>query len=108
MLPDQYFYSENDVERRELLPGVFARLIWGEKIMMGIIDLGPDKEVPEHQHPHEQCGRILSGEAWFYIGANGVDDRKLLGTGDHYVIPGDVPHRVVATEKGCVALDILT
>ena len=106
MLPEKYFYSENDVEKRELLPGVFARLIWGEKIMMGIIDIDADTEVPEHSHPHEQCGRILEGAAWFYIGVDGSDDEKLLVAGDHYVIPGDVPHRVVATEKGCVALDI--
>ena len=102
MLPEKYFYSEKNVERRELLPGVFARLIWGEKIMMGIIDIEPDTEVPEHQHPHEQAGRILEGAAWFYVG----DDEKLLVVGDHYVIPGDVPHRVVATGDGCVALDI--
>jgi quercetin dioxygenase-like cupin family protein len=102
MLPEEYFYSENDVEKRELLPGVFARLIWGEKIMMGIIDINPDTEVPKHSHPHEQCGRILSGEAWFYVG----DSEQLLVEGDHYVISGDVEHRVVATKNGCTALDI--
>ena len=102
MLPKKYFYSEKDVERRELLPGVFPRLIWGAKIMMGIIDIDPDTEVPEHQHPHEQVVRILEGAAWFYVG----HDEKLLVTGDHYVIPGGVPHRVVATAEGCVALDI--
>ena len=102
MLPEKFFYSENDVEKRELLPGVYARLIWGEKIMMGIIDIDPDTEVPEHSHPHEQCGRVLEGAAWFY----GGDSEQLLTEGDHYVIPGDVPHRVVATENGCTALDI--
>jgi len=102
MLPEKYFYSENDVEKRELLPGVCARLMWGEKIMMGIIDIAANTEVPEHSHPHEQCGRVLSGAAWFYVG----DSKQLLETGDHYVIPGDVAHRVVATESGCVALDI--
>lgn len=102
MIPDQYFYGENSVEKRELLPGVFARLIWGEKIMMGTIDINPDTEVPKHSHPHEQCGRVLEGAAWFYVG----DDEQLLVTGDHYVIPGDVEHRVVATENGCVVLDI--
>lgn len=102
MLPEKYFYAENDVEKRELLPGVTARLIWGEKIMMGIIDIEPDAEVPKHSHPHEQAGRVLEGAAWFYVG----DDEKLLTAGDHYVIPGDVEHRVVATENGCVALDI--
>ena len=102
MLPEKYFYSENDVNRRELLPGVYARLMWGEKIMMGIIDIDPDTEVPMHSHPHEQCGRVLEGAALFYVG----DDERLLVAGDHYVIPGDVPHRVVATENGCTALDI--
>lgn len=102
MFSEKYFYSENDVERRELLPGVYARLIWGEKIMMGIIDINPDTEVPKHSHPHEQCGRVLEGAAWFYVG----DSEQLLVAGDHYVIPGDVPHRVVATENGCSALDI--
>ena len=102
MLPAKYFYSESNVEKRELLPGVYARLMWGENIMMGIIDINPGTEVPEHSHPHEQCGRVLEGAAWFYVG----DSKQLLVTGDHYVIPGDVPHRVVATENGCTALDI--
>ena len=102
MLPSKYFHSEKDLNRRELLPGVYARLMWGEKIMMGIIDIDPDTEVPLHSHPHEQCGRVLKGAALFYVG----DDERLLVAGDHYVIPGDVPHRVVATENGCTALDI--
>lgn len=102
MVPNQYFYSEKSVEKQELFPGVFARLIWGDRIMMGVIEINPDTEVPKHQHPHEQCGRILEGAAWFYVG----DDEQLLVTGDHYVIPGNVNHRVVATDNGCVALDI--
>ena len=92
MLPEKYFYAENDVEKRELLPGVTARLMWGEKITIGIIDIEPDTELPKHSHPHEQAGRVLKGAAWFYVG----DDEKLLTAGDHYVIP----------ENGCVALDI--
>ena len=74
MLPDQYFYSEDSIDKRELLPGVFARLVWGEKIMMGIIEIDPNVEVPQHQHPHEQCGRVLDGSAWFFVG----DEKKLL------------------------------
>ena len=97
-----YFYDENEVEKRELLPGVHARLIWGEKIMMGIIDIDPEAVVPSHSHPHEQCGRVLQGSAWFTVGG----DRKLLKIGDHYVIPGNVEHKVEATVDGCEALDI--
>jgi gluconolactonase len=97
-----YFYDENEVEVRELLPGVRARLIWGEKIMMGIIDIDPNGVVPVHKHPHEQCGRVLQGGAWFTVGG----EKKLLTAGDHYVIPGNVEHLVEATSDGCQALDI--
>ena len=97
------YFDPEYVERRELLPGVTARLIWGEKVMMGIIDIAPNAVVPTHTHPHEQCGRVLSGSAWFKLSDG---ENTLLKPGDHYVIPGDVPHRVEATDEGCVALDI--
>ena len=98
----QSFYNEEGVQRRQLLPGVEARLIWGERIMMGIIDIEPNAVVPAHSHPHEQCGRVLQGSAWFTVGGN----RQLLKAGDHYVIPGNVEHEVTATGDGCQALDI--
>ena len=97
------YFDSDAVPRRELLPGVTARLIWGERIMMGIIDIDPGAVVPTHTHPHEQCGRVLSGSAWFRLGD---DDAVLLTAGDHYVIPSEMPHRVEATDDGCVALDI--
>ncbi len=97
-----YFASEY-VQKRELLPGVQARLIWGERIMMGIIDFEPEAIVPWHTHPHEQCGRVLSGSAWFELEGH---EKALLVAGDHYVIPGHVPHQVTATSDGCTALDV--
>ena len=97
-----YFDSEF-VERRQLLPGVTARLIWGERVMMGIIDFEPNAIVPWHSHPHEQCGRVLEGSAWFEL--EGHEKTKLVA-GEHYVISGHVPHQVTATSEGCVALDI--
>jgi quercetin dioxygenase-like cupin family protein len=97
-----HFYSENEVKKRDLLPGVTARLIWGNRIMTGIIDIAPGAVVPAHSHPHEQCGRVLRGAAWFTVGG----EKKLLKVGDHYVIPGGVEHLVEATAEGCQALDI--
>ena len=97
------YFDPDYVERRELLPGVTARLIWGERVMMGIIDIEPDAIVPWHSHPHEQCGRVLEGSAWFELEGH---DKARLVAGEHYVIPGNVPHQVTATVEGCVALDI--
>ena len=84
------YFDPKFVERRQLLPGVEARLIWGERIMMGIIDIEPNGIVPWHSHMHEQCGRVLEGSAWFEL--EGHEKSKLLA-GEHYVIPGHVPHR---------------
>ena len=97
------YFDPEFVERRRLLPGVDARLIWGGRIMMGIIDIEPNAVVPWHSHMHEQCGRVLEGSAWFELEGH---DKALLVAGEHYVIPGHVPHSVTGTEDGCVALDI--
>ena len=97
------YFDPAFVERRDLLPGVQAQLIWGERIMMGIIDIEPNAVVPWHSHMHEQCGRVLEGSAWFEL--EGHEKTKLVA-GEHYVIPGHVPHQVTATNEGCVALDI--
>ena len=97
------YFDPEFVEGRQLLPGVTAKLIWGERIMMGIIDIDPSAIVPWHSHPHEQCGRVLEGSAWFELKGH---EKVMLVAGEHYVIPGDVPHQVTATDDGCVALDI--
>ena len=41
------FWNEKESKAKELVDGVTAKLIWGEKIMVGIIDFQPFKEVPE-------------------------------------------------------------
>jgi quercetin dioxygenase-like cupin family protein len=96
------FYSQNELKKRELVPGVFIRTMWGEKIMMALIDIGPNAEVPLHTHPHEQCGRVLSGSFHLTIGG----EMRLLREGDHYVIPGGVPHAARGTDHPSLALDI--
>ena len=98
----RYFYDQNEVDRYELAPGIFARMIWGEKIMMGLIDIGSHAIVPAHSHPHEQCGRVLSGA--FYLTVAG--ERRLLKEGDHYVIPGGVEHMAEGSDSPSLALDI--
>ena len=46
-------------------------------------------ESPEHQHPEEQFGYILKGGFEITVG----DEKKLLGAGDSYFIPANVPHK---------------
>ena len=45
---------------------------------------------------------VVKGSALFIVG----DEERTLKSGEMYFIPGDVPHRVVALEDGCEALDV--
>lgn len=71
-------------------------------MMLSLAELEPEAIVEQHSHPHEQVGIVVEGHARFIIG----DEERVLGPGDMYIIPGDTPHRVVALEDGCRALDV--
>ena len=99
-----YFYSMDELDRKELVPGIHLRTIWGEKVMLSLVDISPDGEVPEHTHPHEQAGLIMQGAVDFTIGG----ETRRLRQGDAYVIPGGVPHHVVPVDGPAQALDIFS
>ena len=97
-------YKQSKMNKKELFPGVMVSPVWGDKIMMMLVDIGPNAEVPIHSHPHEQAGRVLSGS--FFLSIEGKD--YLLQEGDHYVIPGGVKHSAKGTDTPSLALDIFS
>ena len=99
-----YFYDPSEQQRREMAPGVSLRTMWGEKIMMSLVEIAPKAVVPTHSHPHEQAGMVIQGEFEFTIGG----ETKLLKQGDAYVIPGGVEHGVVGSQGWSLALDIFS
>ena len=99
-----YFIDPSQVKRRELAPGVTLRTMWGDKIMMSMVEIAPNAVVPTHSHPHEQAGIVLQGEFEFTIGG----EVKKLRQGDAYVIPGGVEHGVVGSDGWSMALDIFS
>ena len=100
----KYFYSSEDANQTSLAPGVKLKTMWGEKIMMSLVELDPKSEVPMHSHPHEQAGMVLEGEFEFTIGT----ESKKVSKGEYYIIPGGVEHKVVAGPNPAVALDIFS
>ncbi len=99
-----YFHDPSELERKELVPGVTIRPMWGEKIMMSYVEISPNSVVPNHTHPHEQAGIVLQGEFEFTIGG----ETKTLRQGDAYVIPGGVEHSLVGNDGWSLALDIFS
>ena len=82
------FHVLDALPQREIVPGVRIRIIAGSNLMLSIVDLEAEGIVPTHQHPHEQAGMILSGQVEMWIG----DEKRLVGAGDVYIVPGGVPH----------------
>jgi unsaturated pyranuronate lyase len=99
---DGYFVSAGGGSRHLIFPGVEIRATAGQALMLSMVTFEPDSLVPDHAHPHEQMGVLISGELDFTVG--GVTRR--LGPGDMWRIPGGVVHRVRALNGPAVALDV--
>ena len=41
-----YFFDPSEVERRELVPGLSLRTMWGDKVMMSLVEIAPRAVLP--------------------------------------------------------------
>jgi quercetin dioxygenase-like cupin family protein len=99
---DAYFVPAGTGSRHLIFPGVEIRTTAGEGMMLSVVTFEPGSIVPEHAHPHEQMGLMVSGRLEFTVG--GVT--RTLGPGDQWKIPGGVKHSVRAVDGPAVALDV--
>jgi quercetin dioxygenase-like cupin family protein len=81
---------------------VVARAVHGERQSLAVVELDPDAVVPEHQHENEQLGIVLAGSLRFRI----ADETRVLGPGETWTIPSNVPHEVTAGPAGAVVIDV--
>lgn len=78
-----------DSDPTEAVDGVhLAMLAGGEEMNVQQFEIDPGASVPEHSHPHEQAGYLVSGTLTFVLD----DEERELGPGDSYVIPGGESH----------------
>ncbi len=101
-MPSPVFVDKSDCSQHTIFPGVTISTAAGNEMMLSLAELDPHAEVELHSHPHEQVGMVIEGSARFIVG----EEEQVLTPGRMYVIPGGVPHRVIALEDGCKALDI--
>lgn len=100
----QYFCDLENREAKEVLSGMNIRTFWGNEMLISIVDIEPHAVVPNHSHPHEQTGTIMSGELEMTIGG----ETRLLKSGDTYIIPGDVEHSAQASDAPARVLDVFS
>jgi quercetin dioxygenase-like cupin family protein len=92
--------SSFDVQR--IWEGVHGRVVHGDRITMGVIELDANSVVPEHRHENEQLGMCLAGSLAFRV----ADESRELGPGETWSIPGNVPHEVHVGPDGAVVIDV--
>jgi len=99
----------NLVELAEITPiqvweGVVARRVQGDRLTIAVVELAPNAHVPEHRHPHEQCGLVIEGEVRMRIG----DEVREFGPGGTWRIFGGTPHELHTGPDGAVVVDVFT
>ena len=99
---EAYFVPAGQGSLHEIFPGVEIRTTAGQGMMLSVVTFEPDSLVPDHAHPHEQMGIMISGLAEFTVG--GVT--RVIGPGDIWRIPGGVTHRVRALDGPALELDV--
>lgn len=98
------FYELKDIHEIPLVHGITIKAIYGEKMSASFLDLPAFSRIPTHHHPNEQIGIVLEGELQYTIG----EETKLCGKGTAFVIPPNVPHAIVVSEKRAKLVDIFT
>ena len=89
----------DDATPVEALAGLMRRtLAQTEGVMIVEFRSEAGVVIPEHHHPHQQVGYVVSG--LLELTLNGEPHR--LNPGDSYAIPGDAPHSAVFVQQSIV------
>ena len=99
-----YFKYARERKAMELVPGARTRTFWGDNMLLSLVEIDANSEVPNHVHPHEQAGIVLEGEMEVGIGG----EVQTLRPGDMYIVPGGVEHYARCGDKPAKALDIFS
>lgn len=78
-------------------------LCYGDKMLMTEFLLQKDAVLPEHAHPYEQTGYLVSGKIRLYIG----NESKELLPGDSWNIAASVLHKADILEEA-VAIEVFS
>ena len=84
---------------KDVLEGVrLKNLVRGERTHLTEVRLKKGAVVPEHQHPQEQTGYLISGSLSFFSG----DEETVATPGDSWTFAGGKMHGAEALEDSVV------
>jgi quercetin dioxygenase-like cupin family protein len=82
--------------------GVLARVVNGDRLSIGFVDIEPNAEVPEHRHENEQVGFVLRGSVTMVVDGQARE----LRVGETYTIASQLPHSAKAGADGVSVVDV--
>ena len=82
--------------------GVLARVVNGDRVTIGFVEIDPDVLVPEHRHDNEQVGFVLRGSVTMVI----ANQSRELRVGETYTIASQLPHSARAGADGASVVDV--
>jgi quercetin dioxygenase-like cupin family protein len=98
----EFYVDKKECSHHRIFPGVDIYTTAGDSMMLSLVEMQPHAVVEEHSHPHEQMGLMLEGTAEFIVGG----ERRTVGPGGMWRIPGGVVHKVIAGDQPVRALDV--
>jgi quercetin dioxygenase-like cupin family protein len=101
----EFFFRETDFGAPiELAPGVHTRVLWRGSLMFSLVEIEAGAVAPIHHHQEEQMGLILEGRFDREQGG----EHEVLGPGDGYYVPANVPHGGRSVDAAVRLLDVFT
>lgn len=93
------FLESDDVEPIEVCPGYFRRtLLSGGGLMLVLFDCRKGYDMPEHSHPHDQSGYVVSGEVELTI----AGEKHLMRAGSTYFVASNQLHSARTLEDAVI------
>jgi quercetin dioxygenase-like cupin family protein len=99
-----YFCDIEKREAKEVVPGIRMKTFWGDEMLLSVVELDAGAILPNHSHPHEQSGTVISGTLRLTI----AGETRILQPGDAYIIQGGVEHSAVAGPTLTKVVDIFS
>ena len=88
----------------EIATGIKLKTLnYGENSLMSEFLLEKGALLPEHAHPYEQTGYLVSGKLHLTIG----DSSRVLAAGDSWNVPSGTKHKADVLEDA-VAIEVFT
>lgn len=90
------FFRSTETKTHRSFPGATRRqAAVGNAVQLVSFQFDKGAVVPNHSHPNEQVGMVLTGRVIFHLGGEDLS----LGPGDGYSIPPGVEHSAEIVEE---------